>query len=96
MFGGLKKFLHPEEAGDHPELDDSCPLNDDGHKKYQMLIGILVWLNVLGRSDISHATTSFSKFTAAPRQGHLDRVLRVFGYLKRHPNRRFLIDSRDP
>jgi hypothetical protein len=71
-------------------------MNDDGHRKYQMLMGILVWLVVIGRIDVAHATSSLSRFTACPRKGHLDRVLRVFGYLKKRPNRRIVVDSRDP
>ena len=96
IFGELKKYTHPQDVGDHPELDNSEILGDSDHKKYQMLIGMLVWLNTLGRSDISHATASLSRFTACPRVGHLDRVLRVFGYLKMKPNRRIVIDSDDP
>ena len=29
-------------------------------------------------------------------KGHLNRALRVFGYLKKNKNRRFIVDSRDP
>ena len=29
-------------------------------------------------------------------KGHWDRVLRVFGYLKKYSNRRIIVDSRDP
>jgi hypothetical protein len=47
MFGSLKKHSHLEETGDHPELDESKVMDDDGHRKYQMLIGILVWLVVI-------------------------------------------------
>ena len=42
-----------------------------------MLMGMLVWLNTLGRADISHATASLSRFSACPRVGHLDRALRL-------------------
>jgi hypothetical protein len=76
MFGSLKKHSHPEETGDHPELDKSKVMDNDGHrKKYQMLIGILVWLVVIGRINVAHATLSLSWFTACPRKGHLDQVL---------------------
>ena len=96
MFGALKKFTHPAETGDHPELDESPVLSEDMHRKFQMLIGMLVWINVLGRADIAHVTTSLSRFTACPREGHLERVLRVFGFLKKRSNRRFKIDSSEP
>ena len=82
--------------GDHPELDDMAILSGESHQKYQMLVGILNWIVALGRLDISFATSSLSRFVACPRQGHLDRALYVFGYLKKQPNRRYVIESCDP
>ena len=71
--------------GDHPEEDASEILDDAGHQRYQMLIGMLNWIACIGRMDVAFATTSLSRFTACPRQGHMDRVLRIFGikYRKR-------------
>ena len=92
----LSKHDTPMAAGDHPELDDSQILNDEDHTKYQMLIGMLNWIVTIGRLDIAFATSSLSRFVACPRKGHLDRALYVFGYLKKRPNRRIRIDSRDP
>jgi hypothetical protein len=83
MFGNLKKYNNPSETGDHPECDTSMVLNDDRHRKYQMLIGMLVWLVRIGRIYVAHAASSLSRFTACPRKGHLKRVLRIFGYLKK-------------
>lgn len=92
----LPKKDTPMADGDHPEEDTSTPLNDEFHRKYQMLIGILNWVVCLGRVDVAFAVSSLSRFSAAPRQGHLDRAFRVFGYLKKYCNRRYVIDSRDP
>jgi hypothetical protein len=61
-----------------------------------MLIGMLNWIVSIGRFDIAHSVTSLSRFSSCPRKGHLDRALRIFGYLKKKPNRRILVDSRDP
>ena len=83
-------------SGDHPELDESEVLGDDDHTKYQMLIGMLNWIVTIGRIDIAFAISSLSRFVAAPRRGHMDRALYVFGYLKKHFNRRIIVDSRDP
>ena len=95
-FGTLTKHDIPMVSGDHPELDDTAILSGESHQKYQMLIGILNWIVALGRLDIGFATSSLSRFVACPRQGHMDRALYVFGYLKKRPNRRYIIDSRDP
>ncbi len=95
MFGSLKKYSNPMETGDHPELDDSKVLNDDGHRKFQMLMGILVWVVTIGRIDVAHSASSLSCFTMCPQEGHQERALQVFGYLKKRPNRRLVVDSRD-
>jgi hypothetical protein len=57
---------------------------------------MLVWVVTIGRIDAAHATSSLSRFTACPRQGHLERLFRVFGYLKKRPNRRIVVDYREP
>ena len=61
-----------------------------------MLMGTLIRVVGLGRSDVSHDTFSLSIFYACPREGHLARALHVFGFLKKRPNRRYVVDSRDP
>ena len=61
-----------------------------------MLMGALIWVFGLVRSDVAHATSSLSRFSACPREVHLARALRVFGFLKKCPNRRYVVDSRDP
>ena len=37
-----------------------------------------------------------SRFSACPRKGHLSRLLRIFGYLKKYKNRRIVVNSNDP
>jgi hypothetical protein len=97
LFGKpLSKKDTPMVDSDHPEEDASEPLNDEGHRHYQMLIGMLNWIVCIGRMDVAFATASLSRFSACPRKGHMDRAMRVFGYLKKYRNRRIVIDSRDP
>ena len=61
-----------------------------------MLTGKLIWVVRLGRSDVAHVTSSLSRFSACPREGHLARALCIFGFLKKRPNIRYVVDSRDP
>lgn len=96
IFGELPKKDTPMVDGDHPETDVSAPLSDGQHTQYQMLIGMLNWIVRLGRLDIAFATSSLSRFTACPRKGHLERVLRIFGYLRKYNNKQIIVDSRDP
>lgn len=83
MFGGMPstKFSSPLEKGDHPELDTSEELDMDGIRKYQSLIGALQWCITLGRIDIATAVMTMSSFRAMPRQGHLERLKRIYGYI---------------
>ena len=80
----------------HPEEDSSPLLNDAGHQQYQMLTGMSNWIVCIGRIDVAFATASLSRFIVCPREGHRDRVLGIFGYLKKYKNRRIVVDSRDP
>ena len=65
-----------------PELDGSPELNEDDHRYYQELIGILRWATELGRVDILHEVSLLSQYQACPREGHMEQVLRIFAYLK--------------
>jgi hypothetical protein len=69
--------------GDHPELDCSELLNHEDTKIYQSLIGALQWVVQLGRIDIITAVMTMSRFRAAPRQGHMDRVRRIHGFINK-------------
>ena len=50
----------------------------------------------LGRFDIAHAVNAYSRFSMAPRQGHLEGMIRVFGYLKKWPKGTIIIDPKYP
>ena len=61
-----------------------------------MLMGMLTWIVSIGRFDVAFAVSSMARFTACPRKGHLQRALRIFGFLKARRNRRICVDSREP
>jgi Reverse transcriptase (RNA-dependent DNA polymerase) len=84
MFGTKpKEYVSPLEKGDHPEADTTEELDLEGIKKYQTMIGCLQWAVSLGRFDIHTATMTMSRFRAAPRKGHLERLKRIYGYLRK-------------
>ena len=76
----LKSYETPMASDDHPEMDDSGLLNHDDHSRYRMLIGCGQWAVTLGRFDVMYATQTMARFSAAPKQEHMKRMLRVFGY----------------
>ena len=83
MFGEKPKqtVLSPLEHGNHPEVDDSDSLDENGIHQCQSLIGSLQWVLALGRHDIACVVMSMLSCHVAPRQGHLERLKRICGYL---------------
>lgn len=75
------KHQSPLESNDHPELDTSEFLEEEGIQQYQSLIGSLQWAITIGRWDIQTAVMTMSSFRAQPRKGHLERVKRIYGYV---------------
>ena len=92
----LRQYKTPMQEGLHPELDDSPLLDSDGALKYRAMIGSANWVITLGRFDVHFATQSLARFSMAPREGHLTAMKRVFGYLKKFPKGRIVIDSSFP
>ena len=70
----------PLDKNDHPELDTSEILEGDMAAKYLTMVGQLQWLVTLGRFDIHAQVATMSRFRAAPRQGHMDRLKRIYSY----------------
>ena len=84
LFGRMPRhYYSPLAKSDHPELDDTEFLDIDDIKLYQSLIGALQWTVQIGRFDVCTAVMSMSRFRAAPRQGHLERLKRIYGYLSK-------------
>jgi hypothetical protein len=74
----------PIQQGSHPELDTTKFLCDDDTQVYQSYIGILRWAVELDRIDLAHSAGAMARFSAAPHEGHLFIVIRMFVYCKKH------------
>ena len=97
MYGELpKEQKTPLEKGDHPELDDSELCGPNGIRKYQSMIGALQWLVSLGRFDVFTATMSMSRFRVAPRVGHLERLKRIYGYVRKWKDGAVRVRTEEP
>ena len=77
------KHRSPTQKGDHPELDTTPFLDEEGKEIYQTLIRCGQWNISVGRFDTQSAIMSMSRCHSAPREGHLERVKRIYGYLCR-------------
>ena len=59
-------------------MDESELLDEEGIQIYQSLVGSLQWSVSLDQFDIACALTTMSRFRAAPQQGHLKRLKRMY------------------
>ena len=48
--------------------------------KYLTMVGQLQWLVTLGRFDLHAQVATMSRIRAAPRQGHMDRLKRIYSW----------------
>jgi Reverse transcriptase (RNA-dependent DNA polymerase) len=90
------KAPNPFKTGYRPEADVTQPLPSHAIRYYQGLIGVARWCCELGRIDIAFEVSRLSSFTHSPREGHLDAMLDVFAYLKRHPKASIVFDPELP
>ena len=90
------KCVAPIQHGYKPEMDCTAELKADGIQWYQEIVGCLRWAVELGRVDILLETSLMSQHLALPREGHLEQVLHIVGYLKSHAKFRLLFDSSKP
>ena len=80
-----KSVFSPLEHDDHPELEDSPFCGPEDTSKFQSLIGACQWMISLCHMDIAQAIMSLSRFHHCPRQGHVDHLKRVCGYICKFP-----------
>jgi hypothetical protein len=68
----LSKANSPLDSNDHPEVNTSKFLDEDGIQQYQSLIGSMQWDISIGHFDIADHVMSMSSFRTLPWRGHLD------------------------
>jgi len=86
----------PMTSGYHPSEDSSRELDGDEVRTYQEHIGVLRWAVEIGRVDILLEVALLSTHLALPREGHMEQVYHIFGYLKGSPRRRIFFDPTYP
>jgi hypothetical protein len=90
------KCYTPLRSDYRPELETSSELKSDGMQTYQELIGVLQWAVELGRVDILLEVALMYTYMAMPREGHLQQLYLMFGYLKVYPKRKIAFDFQHP
>jgi hypothetical protein len=79
-----------------PETDVSPILDATQGSFYQTQIGVLRWCVELGRIDIITEVSELASYLAQPREGHLNAVFHIFGYLEKKHNARIVFDPSYP
>ena len=90
------KVTTPMTQSNRVELDTTPELDAKRANYYQGLIGTLRWMCELGRLDILVNVAMLSRYLAAPREGHLEQVFHIFGYLKSHGRSALVFDDTKP
>ena len=75
-----KGYKTPLDKNDQQELDTCEILEGDMAAQYLTMVGQLQWLVTLGRFDIHAQVETISRFRVATRQGHMDRLKRIYSY----------------
>ena len=78
-----KGYKTPLDKSDHPELDSSEIPEGDMAAKYLTMVDQLQWLVTLGRFELQSQVETMSRFRVAPRQGHMDRLKKIYSYAVR-------------
>ena len=81
------KCTTPVQSNYRPELYVTAELKIQGIRYYQELIAVLRWAIELGRIDIAMEVSILPSHLALPREGHLQQVYHIFGFLKAKPKR---------
>jgi hypothetical protein len=76
-----KKASTPMSSTYKPEVDVSLELSPEMANFYQSQVVVLRWIIKMGRLYITTEVSMLAAHMAAPREGNLDAVFRVFEYL---------------
>ncbi len=89
-------YFCPMSPDYHSEEDDSPLLGPKDSSLYHGMLGSANWAVTLGRFDCAFAVNNLARYSMAPREGHLQAMMHVFGYLKKFRKGKLLIDPSKP
>ena len=92
----FKKVNTPMEENYHPECEETPFVGEEMASKFRSVIGSCNWMIILGRFDISYATSALSRYSMSPRVGHINAAIRLLRYLKFYSKGRIIYDTSLP
>ena len=90
-----KHAKSPWDSNYRPKTDTLPEFPAPRSAYYQYLIGILLWINELGRVDITIETSAMASMMAMPIEGHLEQLFHMFTYLRIKHNSLMVFDTTD-
>jgi hypothetical protein len=98
IFGELppRKINAPLDPKDQPEPDDTDLLDEASMCLYWKLLGMLQWAVTLGRIDIMCVVMTMSGYRYQPRIGYMNRLKRIFGFLKQYKSCSIKFRTKEP
>ena len=94
--GLADKAVTPTTSGYRPEIDSTPELGEADAAYFHSRIGVLRWIMESGRFDITVEASMLSSHLVIPREGHMQEILHVFAYLKKHMNTEMVFDPSEP
>ena len=91
----LRMYSSPMEEEYHSECDETPLVDPAWISKYRSMLGCAQWVITLGRFDIAFAVNNLARYSAAPREGHIKALKRVFGYLRSFPKGKIIVDPNE-
>ena len=79
-----------------PEIDITPEIGEADAAYFHSLIGVLRWILELGRVNINVEASMILSHLEMAREGHMQDLLHVFAYLKKHMNTEMVFDPSDP
>ena len=80
----------------HPSEETTVELDANGVQYFKDIIVVLRWEVELGRVKLFLELDLLYTHLALPREGHLQQVYHIFGYLKKSPRPRVFMDLDHP
>ena len=75
-----------------PEIGITPDIGEEDAAYFHSLIGVLIWIVELGRVEINVEASMLSSHLAMPREGHMQELLHVLAYLKKHMHTEMVFD----
>jgi len=82
----LGKASTPTIQDWRPSEDDSPLLDEEKRNLYQVILGKAIWLDTIGRIDITYSVNTLARYTHVAREQHFKDLVRIFEYLHKFPN----------